>query len=141
MDLYLTSDLKIPSDELRLSFARSRGPGGQNVQKVASKAILHFDVLHSPSLPEEVRQRFGQRYASRLTKQGELVLHCDQYRDQRRNVAACYQRLRDMLHAVLRPPKRRRPTRPTAGSRARRLKEKKVRSQTKASRRFRGDAS
>jgi ribosome-associated protein len=141
MDLWLTSEWKIPADELRLSFARSRGPGGQNVQKVASKAILHFNVLHSPSLPEEVRQRFCQKFARRLTTRGDVVLHCDEYRDQRRNVAACYQRLRDMLHTVLRPPKQRRPTRPTAGSRARRLKEKKARSQTKASRRFRGEAS
>jgi ribosome-associated protein len=141
MDLWLTDQWKIPAEELRLSFARSRGPGGQNVQKVASKAILHFDVLHSPSLPPDVRDRFAQAFASRLTKQGEVVLHCDQYRDQRRNVAACYQRLRNMLHAVLHPPRKRRPTRPTAGSRARRLKEKKARSQTKAHRRYRGETS
>lgn len=141
MDLWLTSALKIPAAELRLSFARSRGPGGQNVQKVASKAVLHFDVLHSPSLPAPLRQRFAQKYASRLTKQGELVLHCDQHRDQRRNVAECRQRLKEMLLAVLHPPRKRRPTRPTAGSQARRLKAKKVRAQTKAGRRFRGETA
>lgn len=136
-DLCLTPQIKIPADELRLRFARSGGPGGQNVNKVSSKAVLHFDVARSPSLPDDVRQRFLKRYASRLTKQGEIVLHSDAFRDQRRNVADCYQRLRRMLQAVLLPPKQRRPTRPTAGSQLRRLKEKKAKAQIKARRRFR----
>src|SRR2546429_8109183 len=81
MDLEITPTLKIPDAELRLSFARSSGPGGQNVNKVSSKAILHFDVRNSPSLPPDVRARFLSQYASRITTAGEIVIHSEEYRD------------------------------------------------------------
>jgi len=139
MDLEITSHLKIPDAELRLSFARSSGPGGQNVNKVSSKAVLHFDALTTPSLPPDVRQRFLERYQSRLTNAGEIVIHSDEFRDQPRNIQSCYDKLRDMILAVLRPPKKRRPTKPTRGSKVRRLNEKKKRSDVKAGRRYRGD--
>ena len=139
MDLEVTPALKIPEAELRLSFARSSGPGGQNVNKVSSKAILHFDVLTSPSLPPDVRQRFLERYKGRITNAGEIVIHSEEFRDQPRNIQACYDKLRDMVLTVLRPPKKRRATKPTRGSKVRRLKEKKSRSQVKEGRRFRGE--
>jgi ribosome-associated protein len=139
MDLEITPNLKIPDAELRLSFARSSGPGGQNVNKVSSKAVLHFDALTTPSLPADVRQRFLERYQSRLTNAGEIVIHSDEFRDQPRNIQSCHDKLRDMILAVLRPPKKRRPTKPTRGSKVRRLNEKKKRSDVKAGRRYRGD--
>jgi ribosome-associated protein len=139
MDLQISPDITIPDAELRLSFARSGGPGGQNVNKVASKAVLHFDVVKSPSLPEGVRERFLANYRSRITTSGEVVIHSEEYRDQPRNIEACYSKLRQMILTVLRPPKRRRATKPTKGSKVRRLKEKKVRSDVKAGRRYRGE--
>ena len=139
MDLQITPSIKIPDAELRLSFARSSGPGGQNVNKVASKAILHFDVLTTTSLPPDVRTRFLERYKTRVTNAGEIVIHSEEFRDQPKNIQACHDKLRDMILAVLRPPKKRRATKPTKGSKVRRLNEKKLRSQTKAGRQFRGE--
>ena len=131
--------LTIPEDELHEAFSRSGGSGGQNVNKVSSKAVLHWDVLNSPSLPPDVRGRFVEAYPTRITKAGEIVIHSEEYRDQPKNIQACYDKLRQMIVAVLRPPKKRRPTKPTKGSKVRRLKEKKARSETKAGRRFRGE--
>ena len=139
MNLQITPSLTIPSDELRLSFARSSGPGGQNVNKVSSKAILHYAVRTSPSLPEDVRVRFLDRYASRITNAGEVVIHSEEFRDQPKNIQACRDKLREMIVSVLKPPKKRRATKPSRGSKARRLKEKKARSQVKEGRRFRAD--
>ena len=139
MDLEITPSLKVPEVELRLSFARSSGPGGQNVNKVSSKAVLHFDVVASPSLPADVRQRFLERYRSRITNAGEVVIHSDEFRDQPKNIDACYEKLRQMVLAVLMPPKKRRATKPTRGSKVRRLNEKKARSEVKQGRRYRAE--
>ena len=131
--------MRIPDAELRLSFARSSGPGGQNVNKVSSKAVLHFDVLTTPSLPPDVKQRFLKRYQGRVTNAGEVVIHSEEFRDQPRNIQACHEKLRQMVLTVLRPPKKRKATKPTKGSKVRRLKEKKKRSDVKAGRQYRGD--
>jgi ribosome-associated protein len=139
MDLEITPSLKILDAELRLSFARSSGPGGQNVNKVSSKAVLHFDLVNSPSLPPDVKQRFAEQWRSRLTTAGEVVIHSEEFRDQPRNIKACYDKLRQMVLSVLRPPKKRRATKPTRGSKVRRLNEKKRRGEVKEGRRFRGD--
>jgi ribosome-associated protein len=139
MDLEITPNLVIPDAELRLSFARSSGPGGQNVNKVASKAIMHFDVLKTASLPPGVRERFLTQYANRVTNAGEIVIHSEEYRDQPKNIQACYDKLRQMILTVLKPPKRRRATKPTKGSKVRRLNDKKARSQVKEGRKFRDD--
>ncbi len=139
MDLEITPSIKIPDAELHLSFARSSGPGGQNVNKVSSKAVLHFGVLSTPSLPPDVRQRFLEQYRSRLTNAGEIVIHSEEFRDQPRNIQACYDKLRQMVLSVLRPPKKRRATKPTRGSKVRRLNEKKRRGEVKAGRRYRAE--
>ena len=135
--LEITPHLAIPDDELEMTFSRSSGPGGQNVNKVSSKATLRWNVRQSSSLPQDVRERFLKKYGQRLTKDGDLLIYSQEFRDQPKNIEACRAKLRAMIQGVLRPPKKRRPTKPTKGSKIRRLKEKKARSQVKEGRRFR----
>jgi len=135
--LIITRHLRIPDAELELTFARSSGPGGQNVNKVNSKAMLRWAVGGSPSLTEAVRQRFLQKFGNRLTTEGELVLSSQRYRDAPRNAHDCLEKLRTMLLGVAHPPKRRRATRPTRGSVERRLRGKRRRSSAKQNRRLR----
>ena len=123
--LTVTRTIHIPLAEFTFVYSRSGGPGGQNVNKVNSKATLRWDVAGSPSLPDAVRSRFRERYGPRLTKTGELVLHCQRFRDQERNRAECLEKLRSMLLEVARPPRRRKPTRPTRSSIEKRLREKR----------------
>jgi ribosome-associated protein len=123
--LIVDERIRIPLRELRFDFARSSGPGGQNVNKVATKAVLHWDVVRSRALPEAVRERFVTKYRRRISKEGELVLQSQRFRDRGRNVAACTEKLRQMLLDVATPPKRRRPTRPSRGSVERRLSTKR----------------
>jgi ribosome-associated protein len=137
--LTINSHISIPADELQFTFARSSGPGGQNVNKVASKATLRWDVRGTPSLPEDVKQRFLTTYQSRLTTLGEILIVSQESRDQPRNIEICREKLRQMILAVVRAPKKRRATKPTKGSQTRRLNEKKSRSQVKEGRRFRPD--
>ncbi|MDX1944654.1 MAG: alternative ribosome rescue aminoacyl-tRNA hydrolase ArfB [Pirellulaceae bacterium] len=137
--LQITTHIAIPDEELRLSFARSGGPGGQNVNKVSSKATLRWAVQTSPSLPDDVRQRFLTTYASRITNDGEILIVSQESRDQPKNIEICRTKLRDMILAVVRPPKKRHKTKPTKGSKVRRLNDKKSRSQVKEGRRFRAD--
>lgn len=134
--LLVNRQLQIPLAEFEITFARSGGPGGQNVNKVNSKAVLRWGVRSSASLPEDVRQRFLQKYAARLTNEGELLVTSQRYRDAPRNVQDCLDKLRAMLLAVANPPKRRRATRPTRGSVERRLQAKRRQSSVKLRRRL-----
>jgi ribosome-associated protein len=126
-----------PLSELRFSYARSSGPGGQNVNKVESKAVLRWDVARSRGVREDVRARFLARFARRITTEGELVLASQRYRDRERNVADCVEKLREMLAEVAVPPKRRKPTKPGRGARERRLEGKRAQARKKAERRAR----
>jgi len=113
--LIVTPTIQIPDSEFVFTFARSSGPGGQNVNKVNSKAVLRWSPVASSSLPEDVRSRFVARYASRLTMDGELILTGQRSRDQGRNIEDCRERLKEMLLAVTRKPQIRRPTKPSRG--------------------------
>lgn len=133
--LYVSPTIQIPDSEFDVTFARSGGPGGQNVNKVNSKAVLRWNVVGSPSVPGAVRHRFLKKFASRLTKDGELVLHSQIYRDQLSNTEECKQRLKQMLLQVEKPPTPRRPTKPSRGAKERRIQHKKQRSDRKRQRR------
>jgi ribosome-associated protein len=133
--LVVNSRLKIPLREFRFSFARSSGPGGQNVNKVSTKVTLRWAVLASRSLPGPVRRRFLAKYRRRVTAQGDFLMTSQRFRDAGRNVADCLEKLRKMLAEVATEPKRRKPTRPTAASVHRRLDRKRRHSQKKRLRR------
>ena len=133
--LVVTDTLSIPRDEFRFEFARSGGPGGQNVNKVNSKAVLRWTPATSPSLPPAVRDRLMKAVASRLTKEGELLVTSQLTRDQGRNIDDCLDKLRLIVLAAARPPKARRPSRPTLASKIRRVEAKTRRSSAKKLRR------
>jgi len=124
----------IPLRELRFQYARSSGAGGQNVNKVATKAILRWPVAGTTAVPAAVRDRFLSRFRRRITSDGELVLASQRFRDRGRNVADCLEKLRAMLEEVAVPPRPRRATRPTKASRQRRLDSKRRRARVKSGR-------
>jgi len=132
--MIINSRIQIPDDELQFTFVRSSGPGGQNVNKVNTKAVLRWSVQASPSLPEGVRGRFFEKFAQRITGDGEVVITSQRFRDQRQNEQDCLEKLREMLLVVATPPKRRRKTKPTRASVLRRREEKRVQSRKKQQR-------
>jgi len=129
--LQITPTLTIPDDELTFTFVRSSGPGGQNVNKVATATQLRFDVRNSPSLPEEVKARLIKLAGYRMTQDGILVVEAKRYRTQEQNRADAEQRLVTLIQKALVRPKRRRSTRPSAASQARRIESKKRRGRIK----------
>jgi ribosome-associated protein len=131
--------IRIPQDELYYTYARSSGAGGQNVNKVNSKAILRWNPTTSQAMPDPVRARFLERFKSRLTEEGSLIIMSDRFRDQGRNAADCLEKLREMIASVWRAPKQRRATKPTFGSKQRRLKSKKEHGDKKKGRAWRPD--
>ncbi len=133
--LVVDSRIQIPLRELDFTFARSSGPGGQNVNKLNTKATLRWDVTRSPHLPEDVRRRFFTKYRRRITKDGHLVISSQRFRDQGRNVADCLEKLSELLSEVAKAPKRRKKTKPTRASREVRLRQKRETSQKKQRRR------
>lgn len=134
-DLYINPRLTIPDKDLSISAVRSSGPGGQNVNKVNSKVTIRWSPGGCVEMPEDWRKRLMARYANRINREGELVLHSDKYRDQGRNIADVRQRLVDMLLDCQAAPRRRKLTSPTLGSQRRRLEHKKQQSQKKQNRR------
>ncbi len=127
--------IRIPLRELQIGFARSSGPGGQNVNKLNTKAVLHWDVATTANLPEDVRRRFQARFARRINREGELVLSSQRFRDQGRNVADVLEKLRGMLEEVATAPRPRKPTRPGRAARERRLSDKRAAGTRKSLRR------
>jgi ribosome-associated protein len=130
----ITGTLLLPAGEVRFTFSRAGGPGGQNVNKVNTRATLWFDVENSPTLSEYQKIRIRQRLANRIGKDGVLQVTSMQHRTQKANREEALQRFRELLAAALveRPPRKK--TRIGAGVRERRLQVKKRRSQLKASR-------
>jgi ribosome-associated protein len=133
--LEITDRLRIPESEFHWTFVRSGGPGGQNVNKVASKAVLRWDLAGSPSVPEGVKARLRTLQRRRITGEGELVVNSQRYRDQERNRQDCLDKLRAMLQEAATPPRPRRATKPSRGSQEARLRGKRRRAATKAERR------
>lgn len=133
--LRINDRISIPLAEFRWDVARSGGPGGQNVNKVNSKVLLRWNPGTSPSLPEPVRARLLSVLANRLTNEGDLLVISQQSRDQSRNLADCLAKVRALVQAAAVPPKVRRPSRPTAASRVRRVEAKSRRSAIKQLRR------
>jgi len=135
--LIVDERIRIPDGELLFTYERSRGPGGQNVNKVNTKAVLRWNVTGSAALAKEVRARFMEKFRRRIARSGELVLSSDRFRYRARNVAVCLEKLRAMILEAARPPRPRKPTRPTRSSVQRRLKEKAARGEKKSGRQFR----
>jgi ribosome-associated protein len=137
--LTVGSRISIPLAEFEFRASRSSGPGGQNVNKVNSRVQMWWDVTRSLSIPEDVRQRFLRQQANRITKEGRLLLDCQQHRTQLANRAGVLSELEKLLHRALVVPKKRRKTKASRGSHERRLQGKRERSEKKAGRRFRHD--
>ncbi len=123
----VTPDIELDEREIDEQFVRSSGPGGQNVNKLSTAVQLRFDVRRSPSLPAEVRHRLERLAGSRLTRDGVLVIIAQRHRTQLRNRADALERLLDLIRQAAIRPVKRRPTRPTKGSRERRIEGKKRR--------------
>lgn len=127
--------VEAPAGECSWEFVRSSGPGGQNVNKTATKAVLRWNAVRSTSVPADVRARFLARHASRITSAGEVILASDRYRDRPRNVEDALARLQALLDAVAEPPRPRRPSKPGRAAIERRIVAKKRRGGVKALRR------
>jgi len=121
----------IPAASLAWQFARSSGPGGQHVNRTSSKAVLRFDVRHSPHLPDDVRRRMLRAVGPRLTTDGGILITSQRHRERGRNMADCRTKLVELLARCLVPPPVRRPTRRPKAAIERRLVAKKHRGRTK----------
>jgi len=132
--LTISRSISLPESELTERFLRADGPGGQHVNRTESAVELRFDVINSPSLPDEIRARLLSRRDRRLTAEGVLVIQGRRFRDQIRNREDVRERLIEIIRGVLVPPKKRVATRPTRASKERRLVGKQQRGQIKQNR-------
>ncbi len=132
----ITETMAIGEDEVKEEFIRASGPGGQNVNKVATAVQLRFDVALSPSLPEEVRKRLIRLSGRRITKEGILIIEARRFRTQEGNRRDALNRLLELLRRAAQDPKPRLKTKPSAASRERRLEAKRRRSEVKRQRRI-----
>lgn len=131
--LRVTRDIVIDENDIHISFVRASGPGGQNVNKLSTAAQLRFDLRHVMLAPD-VSERLTALAGQRLTKDGVIVIHAQRFRTQERNRADAIDRLLELLREAAIRPKPRRATKPTLGSKTRRLEGKKRRSEIKAKR-------
>lgn len=133
-DLIITEHLIVPASELELVFARSSGPGGQNVNKVNTKATLCWKIANSTVLYPTAMIRLRALAGNRLTEAGILQITSQVHREQPRNIQACRERLKNLLLEAMKPPTIRRPTQPTRGSQRRRIADKKSTGEKKQNR-------
>jgi len=131
----VTDTFSIDPRDIEESFVRASGPGGQNVNKVATAVQLRFDLRSSPSLSAEVKERLGRLAAGRLTDDGVLLIEAKRYRTQEQNRNDALFRLTTLIQKALEVPKKRRPTRPTLASKTERIQTKKRRGAVKQLRR------
>jgi len=129
--LKITRKLTLSPDEVEISYVAAQGAGGQNVNKVATAAHLRFDIRNS-SLPGEVKERLLALADQRISADGTIVIKAQTYRTRERNRLSALKRLQEMIKKVASPPKKRKPTKPTAASKMRRLDRKSQRSTTKS---------
>jgi ribosome-associated protein len=133
--IQVTDHISIDEREIEESFVRASGPGGQNVNKLATAVQLRFDVRGSPSLPAEVRARLERLAGTRMTRDGVLIIIAQRHRTQARNREDALERLVELVRRAAVAPRLRRPTRPTAAARKRRIEGKKHRAGVKRLRR------
>jgi ribosome-associated protein len=132
--LQITEALGIDENEIVEDFVRSSGPGGQNVNKVATAVRLRFDAAHSPSLPDDVRERLIRLAGKRITREGVLVIQAQRFRTQEQNRRDALERFVELVRAAATRPRNRRKTKPTLASKERRLEAKRRRGRLKAQR-------
>ena len=138
--LRINSQISISRSEIRFTFVRSSGPGGQNVNKVASKAVLRWSPAKSASLTDRVRDRLHSQAGRQINDRGELVLSSQRFRDQAKNIEDCLAKLRDLVAKAAVIPRKRKRTRVPKAMREERLKQKRVTGEKKRLRRgARGD--
>ena len=135
----IAPNIQLDERELQMEFIRASGPGGQNVNKVATAVQLRFDVANSPSLAEDVRERLIKLAGNRVTADGILVIEAKSYRTQEQNRADAILRLTELIQKALHKPKPRRPTKPSISAKAARVFEKKRRGAVKKIRSFNPD--
>jgi len=132
----ITPDVRIDESELSWRFVRGSGPGGQNVNKVATAAQLRWDAMGSQGLPPAVKERLARLAGQRLNKDGQILIEASEYRSQVRNREEALARLVKLVRRAASPPKPRRPSRPSKSARARRLESKRRHASKKRQRRF-----
>jgi ribosome-associated protein len=133
--LEIAPQIQISDGEFQWTFVRSGGPGGQNVNKVASKAVLRWNLADNPTLPDDVKARLRVRERNRITADGDIIVTSQRFRDQERNKEDCLEKLRHMIFQASIVPKPRKPSKPGRAARERRLHIKRHRSEIKKNRR------
>ena len=129
--LHIIGDIEIDESEIQFEFTHASGPGGQNINKVATAVRLRFDVVNSPSLPDEIRERLIRLAGRRMTDKGVLIIEARRFRTRERNRQDAMGRILELIRKATEKPKPRRKTRPTIASKMRRLQTKRRHSRTK----------